>query len=240
MILRTIISAFSVALLVTSCSSIKPMSFSNSKQIASSNTPAEDPKKQSDVRFIEDIAVNPSQTTIITETRIQKKESGPSAPAANFGGRVPSVENATSLELKYAVLLNTEVEQIQETELLRQVDEWYGTKYRMGGTTRKGVDCSAFVQAVYLSAFALSIPRTAFEQYKTANRISATELKEGDLVFFNTTGGVSHVGIYLRNNKFIHASSSNGVTVSDLFEPYYLKRFLGAGRIQRSVSSNDN
>jgi len=236
MILRTIISALSVALLFTSCSSIKPMSFSNSKQVASTNAPADiSKKKDSDIKFIEDIAVNPSQTTIITETKIQKKESGPSA---GFTNRESSVENATALEIKYAVLLNTEVEQIEETELLRQVDEWYGTRYRMGGTTRKGVDCSAFVQAVYLSAFALSIPRTAFEQYKAANRISATELREGDLVFFNTTGGVSHVGIYLKNNKFVHASSSNGVTVSDLFEPYYLKRFLGAGRIQRPVSSS--
>jgi lipoprotein Spr len=190
---------------------------------------------------LEEIKVDPSQTTIITETKIQKKESGPSANtpnSSNFINRESSVENASALQLKYAVLLNTEVEQVENTELLKSVDDWYGTRYRMGGTTKRGVDCSAFVQAVYLSAFAVAVPRTAFEQYKAANRISATELKEGDLVFFNTTGGVSHVGIYLRNNKFIHASSSNGVTVSDLFEPYYLRRFLGAGRIQRPVSSN--
>jgi lipoprotein Spr len=214
------------------------MSFSNSKQVASTK-PAVDPKKEKDIKFIDNIAVNPSQTTITTETKIQKKESGPSASTTNFNTRVASVEAATALELKYAVLLNTEVEQIEETELLRSVDEWYGVRYRMGGTTRKGVDCSAFVQAVYVSAFTLSIPRTAFEQYKAAIRISATELKEGDLVFFNTTGGVSHVGIYLKNNKFIHASSSNGVTVSDLFEPYYLKRFLGAGRFPRQVSASN-
>ena len=93
------------------------------------------------------------------------------------------------------------------------------------------------MQAVYLAAFAMVVPRTAFEQFRVTNRISAVEMKEGDLVFFNTTGGVSHVGIYLRNNKFIHASSSRGVTVSDLFDPYYLKRFLGVGRIEKPLGT---
>jgi lipoprotein Spr len=62
-------------------------------------------------------------------------------------------------------------------------------------------------------------------------------MKEGDLVFFNTTGGVSHVGIYMGNNKFAHASVARGVTVSDLFDPYYLKRFLGIGRISKSLGT---
>jgi cell wall-associated NlpC family hydrolase len=118
--------------------------------------------------------------------------------------------------------------------LLEFVDDWYGTRYRMGGTTKSGVDCSAFTQAIYLSAFAVSLPRTAREQYRASRIISATELKEGDLVFFNTTGGVSHVGIYLQNNKFVHASSKLGVTISDMFDPYYIKHYIGAGRIERT------
>ncbi len=241
--LKTILTAFSIIFILASCSSIKPVSFSNNRQVASvgnQEVSSEKPNEKREIRFLEEIAVSPSQTTITTETRIQSKESGPSAGQSSFTNKSAPVEAATPLQLKYAVLLNTEVEQIEDTELLRQVDEWYGTRYRMGGTTRKGIDCSAFVQNVYLAAFAHSVPRTAFEQYKAASRISATELREGDLVFFNTTGGVSHVGIYLRNNKFIHASSSNGVTVSDLFDPYYLKRFLGAGRITRPVTSKRN
>ena len=74
-----------------------------------------------------------------------------------------------------------------------------------------------------------------------SRRISRTDLKEGDLLFFNTTGGISHVGIYLQNNKFVHASASQGVTVSDMFDPYYLRRFIGAGRVdekQQGFSSN--
>jgi cell wall-associated NlpC family hydrolase len=122
---------------------------------------------------------------------------------------------------------------LQDNRLLEHVDEWYGTRYRYGGTTKSGIDCSAFVQAVYLSAFALSLPRTARDQYRNSRIISATEMKTGDLVFFNTTGGISHVGIYLQNNKFIHASTSQGVTISDMFDPYYLRRFVGIGRIEK-------
>ncbi|OJW00496.1 MAG: hypothetical protein BGO52_04855 [Sphingobacteriales bacterium 44-61] len=148
-----------------------------------------------------------------------------------------AVEKASAIQLKYAVLLDTEVETLENDPLLSHVDEWYGTRYRLGGTTKKGIDCSAFVQAVYLSAFALSLPRTAREQYKASRIISSTELKEGDLVFFNTRGGVSHVGIYLQNNKFIHASTSQGVTVSDMFDSYYMRRFIGAGRIEKTEAS---
>src|SRR5690606_7058700 len=233
--LRPVISAVAIVVLLASCTSLKPTASTVNRQTTSSQNVKE--SKSNDIRFLDDLTVNSSQTTFTAETKIHKKEAGPSAPPSNLANRPSAIESASALQIKYALLLDTEVEQIEDTELLRQVDSWYGTRYRMGGTTKKGVDCSAFVQAVYLSAFAVSVPRTAYMQYKAAKRISATELKEGDLVFFNTTGGVSHVGIYLRNNKFIHASSSNGVTVSDLFEPYYLKRFLGAGRIARTVSA---
>ena len=143
-----------------------------------------------------------------------------------------AIEGPSALQPKYSILLNTEIDQLQNQVLLEKVDEWYGTRYRMGGKTKSGVDCSAFVQAVFLGAYAVALPRTAREQYKISRRISRTELKEGDLLFFNTTGGISHVGIYLQNNKFIHASASKGVTVSDLFDPYYLRRFMGAGRVE--------
>ena len=109
----------------------------------------------------------------------------------------------------------------------------YLKRYRYGGTTKSGIDCSAFVQAIYLSAFAVSLPRTARDQYRNSQIVSATQMKTGDLVFFNTTGGISHVGIYLQNNKFVHASTSYGVTISDMFDPYYLRRFIGVGRIEK-------
>ncbi len=144
----------------------------------------------------------------------------------------PAVESASSIHFKYALLMDTEVESLPSKTLLEAVDEWYGVRYRVGGTTKSGMDCSGFTVAVYAAAYGMTLPRVSRDQYHMSRKISTTELKEGDLVFFNTNGrGVSHVGVYLGNNKFIHASVSRGVMVSDLFETYYLRRFVGAGRI---------
>lgn len=141
-----------------------------------------------------------------------------------------TVDGAATVQFRYAILLNTEVEKLQNTELYRQIDEWWGTPYRYGGMTRAGIDCSAFVQTLMSAVFALNLPRTAYGQKQNCRKINRRELNEGDLVFFNTSGGVSHVGIYLHNNKFVHASTSSGVIISDLDEPYWERRFLGAGR----------
>ncbi len=219
---------------MASCSSMKPLNFTNSKQVDVSAAPKNGSAgSNKEVKFLDDIAVEPASSGA-NVVGINKASSGKPLTANNsYLTRSSSVEKASELQLKYAVLLNTEVELLGDNRLLEHVDEWYGTRYRYGGTTKSGVDCSAFVQAVYLSAFAVSLPRTARDQYRNSRIVSATEMKTGDLVFFNTTGGISHVGIYLQNNKFIHASASQGVTVSDMFDPYYLKRFIGIGRIEK-------
>jgi NlpC/P60 family len=261
---KQILPAVIIIVLMTGCSSLKPLSFSSNKQVmtASVASPETTPGNSSNnnnaqPRFIDEITVIPGPAlTAPAEPKrkqVEKKEPKETVQARGFsiqetapnpsifGDRSAAIENASALQLKYSILLNTEVEQLQNKVLLESVDEWYGTRYRMGGMTKSGVDCSAFVQAVFAAAYGISLPRTAREQYRVSQRISRTELKEGDLLFFNTRGGVSHVGIYLQNNKFIHASTSNGVTVSDMFDPYYLKRFIGAGRLddkQESLSSN--
>jgi len=212
---------------------MKPVS--SNKPAATRQTTGSTPiDKKNDIRFLDDISNNPRLAATLPDAKNEKKETVPSNEPVSS---INTNSKATALQIKYGQLLGTDAEQVENTELLKSADDWYGTRYRMGGTSRNGIDCSAFVQAVYLTAFGMTIPRTAYEQYRVANRISATEMKEGDLVFFNTTGGVSHVGIYLRNNKFIHASSSKGVVVSDLFDPYYLKRFLGVGRIERPIGT---
>src|SRR6202008_4053006 len=122
-------------------------------------------------------------------------------------------------------------EEVKNTRMFEFIDDWYGTPYRLGGTTKKGVDCSAFSQFLFASVYGLSIPRTAREQYNLTSRISRTQLIEGDLIFFNTRGGISHVGVYLQNNKFVHASTTGGVMISDMAEAYYARRFIRAGRI---------
>lgn len=235
MIIRQLIPAFAIIATLASCSSLRPVS-SVAKQ---SSAPAQKQASAEKVQFLNDITLE-SEPPLLKYEAPRTQASSKASVKENQGHLINSsvaVEKASALQLKYAILLDTEVEALENDPLLSHVDDWYGTRYRLGGTTKSGIDCSAFVQAVYLSAFALSLPRTAREQYKASRIISSTELKEGDLVFFNTRGGVSHVGIYLQNNKFIHASTSQGVTVSDMFDSYYMRRFIGAGRIEKPEAS---
>ena len=122
------------------------------------------------------------------------------------------------------------VETLGNMHLLAYLDEWCGTRYRYGGNSKQGIDCSAFSEGLLASVYQLAVPRTVREQYQQSQRIDLYDLQEGDLVFFNTRGPLSHVGVYLMNNKFVHASTSGGVMVSDLNETYFLKRYAGAGR----------
>jgi lipoprotein Spr len=145
------------------------------------------------------------------------------------------IELTPPLNFKYAILLDQPVEMINDTKLLELIDSWYGTKYKYGGDSRKGVDCSAFTQAFMLSYYDKNIPRNSEEQYQQSKHIKKKKLRQGDLVFFRTKGrrgGISHVGVYLCNNKFVHASTSSGVMISDLGEDYYSARYAGAGRIE--------
>lgn len=135
------------------------------------------------------------------------------------------------LQLKYAILLNVPAEQLTDARQLGFIDDWYGTRYKYGGSDRGGVDCSGFVQAFMSSIYGIALPRTSVEQYHEVKHVKRGQLREGDLVFFHTIRrSVSHVGVYLRNNKFVHASTSNGVTISDLDEEYYSRRFVAGGR----------
>jgi len=224
---------------LVSCSSMKPLSPASDRQALSSSHDKKSQVQNSnkEVKFLNDISVEGESTaTKATKKTVAAGKPAPRESATDINSylnRSSSLEKASDLQLKYAILLNTEVEELQDNSLLEYIDEWYGTRYRYGGTTKSGIDCSAFVQAIYLSAFAVSLPRTARDQYRNSHIVSATQMKTGDLVFFNTTGGISHVGIYLQNNKFVHASTSYGVTISDMFDPYYLRRFIGVGRIDK-------
>ena len=121
--------------------------------------------------------------------------------------------------------------------LLKEAETYIGTPYRYGGTTRNGIDCSAFVRSVF-ETFNMNLPRVSADQAKEGFRISTEEAREGDLVFFATRGGgrVSHVGIVHGRNEqgvltFIHSSTSQGVMISPLNDNYWGKRFLYAKRV---------
>lgn len=112
-----------------------------------------------------------------------------------------------------------------------EIKTWLGTPYRSGGNDRKGIDCSGFVCKVYQSVFQITLPRTCLEQYRTCRFIQRNELQPGDLVFFNPgTKAVSHVGIYVGDGRFAHASVSGGVVISALDTAYYRNCFFGCGR----------
>jgi cell wall-associated NlpC family hydrolase len=119
-------------------------------------------------------------------------------------------------------------------KVLIEVIKYLETPYKYGGSTQKGMDCSAFTLQVYKNSLTVDLPRSTSQQYKIGDEINKDELKFGDLVFFNTRkrSFPGHVGIYLGENKFAHASRSLGVTVSSIDDAYYKKRFVGARRVE--------
>jgi len=117
------------------------------------------------------------------------------------------------------------------SNLTNEVDQVIGTPYLWGGTTKAGFDCSGFIQYIF-DKYKLDLPRTSKTQAKEGTWVDQDNLRAGDLVFFNTNGqGISHVGIFLGENKFAHSSSSKGVTISSLSESYYKNRYVTARRV---------
>ncbi|WP_152394203.1 C40 family peptidase [Paenibacillus guangzhouensis] len=117
------------------------------------------------------------------------------------------------------------------SNLTNEVDKVIGTPYLWGGTTKSGFDCSGFIQYIF-DKFKLDLPRTSKTQATEGTKVDQANLRAGDLVFFNTDGqGISHVGLFLGDNKFAHSSSSKGVTISSLSESYYKNRYVTARRV---------
>lgn len=116
--------------------------------------------------------------------------------------------------------------------LVEEANNWLGCPYRYGGNDRDGIDCSGLVQRIYHTVYNYSLPRTTTDQFAAGTFVRETWIKTGDLLFFkNVRGpGVDHVGIYLGDGAFVHASTANGVIISRFDEPYYQRRFAGARR----------
>ena len=116
-------------------------------------------------------------------------------------------------------------------QLYRSAAQWIGTPHKYGGCSKTGIDCSCFVLTVFKEVYGIDLPRSSSEMAKVTSKVDKERLKEGDLLFFKTTQNrISHVGIYLKDNKFVHTSNSKGVTVSDLDETYWKRTFFVAGR----------
>lgn len=121
-------------------------------------------------------------------------------------------------------------------KLYDEIESWIGVPYRYGGSTRRGVDCSGLVVNVYKDVYGIKLQRNSELIYKkNCDKIKKSKLREGDLVFFKTgkKKRINHVGIYLKNGKFVHTSASRGVIISSLDEDYYRRNFMQAGRVKK-------
>ena len=125
-----------------------------------------------------------------------------------------------------------EASTISSEDLTTTSKEFIGVKYRYGGTSTAGFDCSGYVRHVF-SQLGVSLPRSSASMYGTGTAVSKSDLAVGDLVFFNTSGrGVSHVGIYIGGSKFIHSMTGTGVTITDINDKWYWgSRYVGAKRV---------
>ncbi len=122
---------------------------------------------------------------------------------------------------------------VDQQKMMETIAEWLETPYAYGGDGNdEGIDCSAFTQEVFEQAVSITLPRSSAEQAQVGKRVQRDELKFGDLVFFKTRGRtISHVGIYLGDDLFAHASSGEGVTISSLDSTYFNKRYAAARRV---------
>lgn len=145
-------------------------------------------------------------------TKIKKKLTSRPAPTSTYSNLTPK--------------------NIDRDQVLLDVVSFIGTPYVFGGSDKKGIDCSGFACQVYNSAVNKKLPRSTKEQYRVGEKVDKGDLQFGDLVFFSTAGNSpSHVGIYIEDDLFAHASMSYGVTISSLDSSYYRKRFIGARRV---------
>ena len=150
----------------------------------------------------------------------------------------PETDEQESLAKDYlSQIMGVAMSATSNMKLFHFVYDWIGTPYRFGGSSRKGIDCSAFTKQLYSDVFNLSIRRSSRDIFSMVSPVGKDELKEGDLVFFKIhSRSISHVGIYLGNNRFAHASSK-GVAISSLDDAYYSRYFYKGGRMLESFKN---
>lgn len=190
-------------------------------------------QKDTSVKLPADNVAQVEDTTMILDDDIEELQDPSDLPEDESAIDIQEV--LKKLEKKSA---GTDLNAIQSTAqeaMLMEIIKYLNTPYKYGGNSINGIDCSAFTQSVYRNALEVELNRSARQQYQQGEIIPNLEdLKFGDLVFFNTRRRVrpGHVGIYIGDNLFAHASSKNGVTISSLDHTYYSKRFMGARRIE--------
>lgn len=178
--------------------------------------------------FIDGIATSRESKSSVHRSKTSNTPEYPMPTGVN------SIEEARPWQFKYAQLLDLPVENVVNEKLFNFIEDWWATPYQMGGSSKTGIDCSNFVNTLMASVFQISLVGNSIQLYSQVHKVKKhSDLKLGDLVFFaiNRKKRISHVGIYLENDRFVHASSSSGVMISDLRETYWVRYYAGAGRI---------
>ena len=151
-------------------------------------------------------------------------------------GSVTPVPRYTASEGQEGVVSELKKRKRHGKNLLEVVESYLGVPYQWGGTTRAGMDCSAITRAIVRETYGIELPRTSKQMFAVGKIVANKNLKPGDIVFFKNTysgPGVSHVGIFLGDGRFAHASASRGVTITELSHSYFSKRYVGARRVTR-------
>ena len=164
----------------------------------------------------------------------------PFAPDGNEKPANPFEKAARPLTFKDSLFYNYQAQNLgvkleynEDKELLETVNEWIGTPYRSGSASKRGTDCSGFVTSVYKEVYGINLSRSSRSMFNDVKRIKKDSIQTGDLVFFRRSPKqpIYHVGIYLKNGKFVHSATNGGVMVSSLKQPYYQRNFYAAGRV---------
>lgn len=142
---------------------------------------------------------------------------------SSSSGSEPLISNGANIDINNPAEV--------KAQLLKQLDEWQGVPYRYGGLTKQGVDCSGFTHVTFAEQFGINLPRTTGSQALKGVVVEQSELLPGDLVFFNTGFKQRHLGVYVGDKQFIHASSSRGVMMSRLDNPYWQDAYWHSRRV---------
>lgn len=149
----------------------------------------------------------------------------------------PAEEEESLAKSYLSQIMGVAISATSNVKLFQFVYDWVGTPYRFGGSSKKGIDCSAFTKELYSKVFNLDIKRNSRDIFSMVDPVGKDDLKEGDLVFFKIhSRSISHVGIYLGDGRFAHASSK-GVAVSNIDDPYYSRYFYKGGRMLASLKA---